>query len=112
MIGIPRVHTADPGSLVIGSKLLFLKLRQPDPKRPPTPFDHIRTSAIHGPRPTPSLDATTSPMMLRVAAGLKTRLTLDPTLANDEVRLAGIISEEFRKSSRIASIPASLRDDA
>ena len=51
-------------------------------------------------------------MMLRVAAGLKTRLTLDPTLANDEVRLAGIISEEFRKSSRIASIPASLRDDA
>jgi hypothetical protein len=91
---------------------LFHKVRQPDLKRPPAPyFGHVRTStALHTAPPT--LDVTTSPLILRAATSLKTSLALDPTLARDEVAIAAIITEEFRRGLTLASIPSSLRDDA
>ena len=59
----------------------------------------------------PTAQALGSPI-LRAAIIIKSRLASDPTLASDEMRLAAIITEELRTSSRIASIPSSLRDDA
>jgi hypothetical protein len=90
---------------------LFHKVRQPDLKRPLTPYlDHIRASTAPHTAP-PTVDVTTSPLILRAATSLKTSLALDPTLASDESAIAAIITEEFRKGLKLASIPSSLRDD-
>lgn len=94
--------------------MLFLKLRQPDPKRPSASLLDARrpTAGLPGVRLTASLEATaSSAIVVRAATALKASLALDPTLASDEIRLAAIIRDEFRKGARISSIPASLRDD-
>ncbi len=48
---------------------------------------------------------------MRAATRIKAALTADPTLAQDEMRIARILAEELKRGQDVARIPSCLRDD-